>query len=104
MPKYIFAYHGGSAPSDPADVEKVMGQWNAWYGSMGDKVVDGGGPCGASSTVSSGGVTDDGGANPLSGFTVVEAADQSAANEMAKGCPMVNDGSGSVEVVEILQM
>jgi len=104
MPKFIFAYHGGTAPSDPAEVEKVMGQWNAWYGEMGAKVLDGGGPCGMSSTVSSAGVSDDSGANPLSGFTVVEAADQAVANEMAKGCPMVADGSGSVEVCEVIQM
>ena len=104
MPKFMFAYHGGSAPSDPAEGEKVMAQWNAWYGSMGSAVLDGGGPAGQSMTVANGGLTNDGGANPLSGYTLVEAADQAAACEMAKGCPMVVDGSGSVEVCEILDM
>ncbi len=104
MPKFIFAYHGGKTPDDPAEIETVMGQWNAWYGAMGDKVLDGGGPCGKSSTVSDGGVAEDGGANPLSGFTIVEAADKDAANEMARGCPMVADGSGSVEVCEVIAM
>ena len=55
-------------------------------------------------TVSNTGLAGDGGANPLSGYTLVEAADQAAACEMAKGCPMVVDGSGSVEVCEILDM
>ena len=104
MPKFLFTYHGGKAPENPAEGEQVMAQWNAWYGSMGDAVVDGGGPAGNSKTVSASGVADDGGANPVSGHTIVEAADQGAACEMAKGCPMVGDGSGSVEVTEIIQM
>ena len=104
MPDFIFAYHGGKAPESEAEGQKVMAEWNAWYQSMGDAVKHGGGPCGQSQTVSSGGVAGDGGANPLSGFTLVSAANQDAAAEMAKGCPMVGDGSGSVEVCEVLQM
>ena len=104
MPKFVFAYHGGGAPSDPAEQEKVMAAWSAWYGSMGAHVVDGGGPAGKSTTVSHAGIVEDGGANPLSGLTIVEAADKAAAVDMARGCPMVVDGSGSVEVAEILQM
>ena len=104
MPKFILAYHGGSAPEDPAEGEKVMAQWNAWYGGIGAALVDGGGPAGMSMTVSASGVAADGGANPLSGYTVIEAADQAAACEMAKGCPMVLDGSGSVEICEIIDM
>ena len=104
MPNFIFAYHGGKQPESPEEGEKVMADWNAWYGSMGDAVTTGGGPCGQSTTVSNGGVAGDGGANPLSGFTLVTAADQNAAEAMAKGCPMVKDGSGSVEVCEIIDM
>lgn len=104
MPRFAFVYHGGSAPSDPAEQERVMGAWNSFYQNLGSAVLDGGGPAGMSKTVSNGGIADDGGANPVSGMTIVEAPDQDAACEMAKGCPMVADGSGSVEVVEILQM
>lgn len=104
MPNFIFAYHGGMAPRSPEEGEKVMAQWNAWYGAMGDKLSNGGGPCGQSKTVSPGGIADDGGANPLSGFTLVTAASHEAACEIAKGCPMVVDGSGSVEVCELLDM
>ena len=104
MPKFIFAYHGGKSPESPEEGEKVMAAWNAWYGSLGNAVLDGGGPCGPSNTVSTSGVAEDGGANPLSGLTQVEAADMDTALEMAKGCPMVVDGSGSVEVAEVLQM
>lgn len=104
MPKFMFIYHGGQSPSSPEEGQKVMAEWNAWYGEMGKAVVDWGGPAGMSKTVSQGGVADDGGANPVSGYSVVEAADQTAACAMAKGCPMVRTGTGSVEVAEVIQM
>lgn len=104
MPQFMFAYHGGGMPETPEEGARVMAAWQKWYGDMGEALVDGGNPVGQSMTVSKGGVTGDGGANPLSGYTIVEAADADAACEMAKGCPMVADGSGSVEVAPIIEM
>ncbi|WP_172298086.1 YciI family protein [Pseudoruegeria sp. HB172150] len=104
MPDYMFIYHGGKKPDTPEEGEKVMGQWNDWYASMGAALKHGGGPAGMSKTVSKGGVANDGGANPVSGFTLVAAKDQDAACEIAKGCPMVMDGSGSVEVAQLIEM
>ncbi len=104
MPNYMFAYHGGGMPETPEEGARVMAAWQTWYGAMGDNVVDGGAPVAMSKTVSSDGVTDDGGANPLSGYTVVKADDYDAACEMAKGCPIIADGSGTVEVAQIMQM
>lgn len=104
MPEFIFAYHGGSTPSDPAEVEKTMAAWGAWFAGMGEAVKLPGAPVGPSKTVTSGGVAEDGGANPISGYTVVSASDHAAACELAMGCPMVADGSGSVEVAEIREM
>lgn len=104
MPKFVFAYHGGGMPDTPEEGAKMMAAWEAWYGSMGASLVDGGGAVGQSHTVSASGITENGGANPLSGYTVVEAADHKAACEMAKGCPMVVDGSGSVEVAPVIDM
>ncbi|MBW3097952.1 YciI family protein [Pseudohoeflea coraliihabitans] len=104
MPDYVFAYHGGGRPETQEEGEQAMQAWGKWYEEMGNAVVHGGGPVGASKTVSSGGVTDDGGANPLSGFTVVRADSIDAACAMAKGCPLVADGSGSVEVAPIIEM
>lgn len=104
MARFMFVYHGGKAPESPEEGAKIMAAWNDWYGAMGDAVLDGGGPAGMSKTVSADGVADDGGANPVSGLTIVEAADQAAACEMARGCPMVVSGNGSVEVCEIIRM
>lgn len=103
MPKFIFAYHGGRKPETPEEGERVMAAWSRWLQDMGDKVVDPGHPVGSSRTVSAHGVTDNGGANPLTGLSVVNADSYDAAIELAKGCPILAD-SGSVEVAEALQM
>lgn len=104
MPQFIFAYHGGKTPDTPEEGEKVMAAWQAWMGGMGEALAVPGAPVGLSKTVSTDGVADDGGANPVSGYSVVNADTIEAACEMAKGCPMVADGSGSVEVAEVLEM
>ncbi|MEL6808481.1 MAG: hypothetical protein AAFO97_11925 [Pseudomonadota bacterium] len=104
MPKFKFAYHGGGMPETPEEGARMMAAWNEWYSEMGEALVDGGAPVGQSMTVSLGGVAPDGGANPLSGYTVVQADTIEAACEMAKGCPMIADGSGSVEVAPVIDM
>ncbi|QIE45856.1 hypothetical protein G5B38_10150 [Pseudohalocynthiibacter aestuariivivens] len=104
MPNYLFIYHGGGKPETEEEGNAMMAQWMAWFGDMGAAVVESGAPVGLSKTVSASGVADDGGANPTSGYSVVNAADIDAACAMAKGCPMVGDGSGSVEVAEIIEM
>lgn len=104
MPQFIFAYHGGSTPETPEEGKKVMAAWRDWMGGMEDALVQPGAPVGMSKTVSGTGVADDGGANPVSGYSVVSAADMDAAIAMAKGCPMVVNGSGSVEVAEVIEM
>ena len=104
MPQYIFAYHGGKAPETPEEGEKEMAAWMAWFQEMGDAVAIPGNPVGMSKTVHVDGVTDDGGANPLAGFTVVNAGTIEDACAMAKGCPSVIDGLGTVEVAEIIEL
>jgi len=104
MPQYLFAYHGGHTPESEEEGKKVMAEWMAWFGSMGEAVVQPGAPLGMSKTVSGSGVADGGGANPTSGYTVIAADNIEAACEMAKGCPMVVAGNGSVEVAEVVEM
>jgi len=104
MPKYVFAYHGGKMPETEEEGAKVMADWMAWFGSMGDAVVDGGNPVGPSSTLKSdGSVSCDGGANPLSGYSLIQADDIQQATEFARGCPILQAG-GSVEIAEAIDM
>ena len=104
MAKYLFVYHGGKQPANDEEYKKVMDQWGNWFGSLGSAVIDGGNPVGMSKTVLAGGeVADDGGANPASGYSLIEASDDADAVEKAKGCPILLDG-GSVEVAEAFDM
>ncbi|VAV98976.1 identified by similarity to GB:BAB50844.1, partial [hydrothermal vent metagenome] len=63
---------------------------------------DGGNPVGMSKTVTSSGVEDNGGANPLSGYTVVQADNIDAATALCKGSPHLN--GGTIEVAELLDI
>ncbi len=102
MPNYILAYHGGKMPESPEEGAKEMAKWNAWIGGLGDAMVNPGTPLGKSKTVSSGGVSDDGGSNPLLGFSIVKADSMDAALEIAKGCPYLE--LGTIEVAEVMEM
>ena len=104
MAKYMYIYHGGGMPETPEEGAKVMAAWEAWYGKLGVNLVDGGGPVGQSYTVSADSVFDNGGPNPVSGYTVVDAPDLESALKWAAECPMVADGSGTAEVAPIMDM
>lgn len=104
MAKYLFVYHGGSSPETEEEYKEVMDAWGSWFGSMGAAVVDGGNPVGKSSTVhSDGSVTADGGPNPASGYSLIEAENDDDAIAKARACPILNAG-GSVEVAEAVDM
>ena len=104
MAKYLFVYHGGNKPETEEEYAEVMNAWGTWFDSMGSAVVDGGNPVGISSTVNAdGSVADNGGANPASGYSLIEAADDDDAIAKAKGCPILQSG-GSVELAEAFDM
>lgn len=102
MPQFILAYHGGKKPDTQEEIDAVMAQWQAWIEGLGAAAVNPGAPVGMSKTVSADGVADNGGSNPLSGFSVVEAPDIDGAVAMAKDCP--HRKHGTIEVAEILKM
>lgn len=105
MSKFVFAYHGGSAmPESEAEQAEIMEAWGQWFGVLGEAVVDGGAPTGAARTVApDGSASEGGGANPLTGYSLIEAPDLDAATEMARGCPVLANG-GSVEVAATVDM
>jgi len=102
MPEFIFAYHGGKMPETEEEGAALMARWQTWIDGLGDAMTNPGNPVGMSKTVSADGVADDGGSNPLSGFSVVRAQSMDAALDMTKGCPHL-DG-GTIEVAEIIEM
>lgn len=104
MPKYLLGYHGGGMPDSPAEGEKVMAAWNAWMGTLGKSLVDAGNPTMPGKTIAANGkVSDGGGSNPISGYSIIEAKNLDEAVKLSKGCPQLA-GGGSIEVAEIMPM
>lgn len=104
MAKYLFVYHGAKAPMNPDDIKKTMDAWGAWFGSMGAAVIDGGNPVGLSSTVKpNGSLVSGGGANPASGYSLIEASSLEDAHSKAKACPLLKAG-GTIEIAQALDM
>lgn len=103
MPNYMFIYHGGGMPETLEDQQKSMAAWMAWMEDVGEAWIDRGAPAGVSRTVSREGTTDNGGANPVSGYSLVRADSHAEACALAQGCPIIADG-GSVEVAEAIRM
>ena len=103
MATYLFVYHGGHAPSTMEEGQQAMAAWGNWFASMGDDVVDGGNPVGASTTIHhDGSVVSNGGANPTTGYGVVKGRDLNDAIAKAKGCPILLM-SGSIKVAETFE-
>ncbi|MGI9221238.1 MAG: hypothetical protein ACR2QS_09415 [Woeseiaceae bacterium] len=103
MPNYIFAYHSnGNMPKSPEEGAAHMERYKAWLEGMGDAVVNPGTPLKDSKTVSTDGVEDGGGPNPVMGFTEVTADDIEAAVAMAQESPFLE--MGTIEVAQIVRM
>ena len=103
MSEYFLAYHGGKMPESPEEGAKVMQKWTVWIEKSGSAMVNPGSPVGMSKTVTPKGVTNDGGSNPISGYSIVKADSIEAAIEIASGCPHL-EYDGTIEVAELMQM
>ena len=58
MPKFVLMFHGGVTPEEPSS--EVMDRWMAWFGELGEAVVDMGAPFGATATIASDGTPSEG--------------------------------------------
>ena len=104
MAKYAFIYHGGAVPETEEEGAAVMAAWGTWMQGLGSALTDGGNAFGESTTVQSDGSTSaGGGANPATGYSLVEADSLDAAVAMASSCPILS-GGGSVEVATTIDM
>lgn len=104
MTNFVFAYRGGTGTAaTPEEQERSMAEWGAWFGTLGQAIVETGNAFGGSLTVNGDGSSTEGAAAGLGGYTVVTAPSLSAAADLAKGCPLLRDG-GTVEVYEALEM
>ena len=104
MPKFVLAYHGGGMAETEEEQAEVMAAWGAWMEGLGSALKDPGNPAGATKTIrSDGSVIDGGGANPVTGYSIIEADSLDHAVSLAKDNPIFDSG-GSVEVIEAIDM
>lgn len=105
MKKFIILYNGPATPPEQMDPEKtkaIMARWGEWMGKIGDAMVDMGQPMANGAAVYDDGSSKD--ALQLSGYSIIQAEDMSAAKKMVEDHPFLSDKTGkfSVEVFELM--
>ncbi len=100
MAKYLMVYTGDATePASEEEGKAVMDAWWAFFGGLGEAVVDPGNPIGPSNAVAPDGTVSEGGPSGVTGYSVISADSLDAATEIAKACPHLAAG-GTVEVYE----
>ena len=102
MPNYAFTYYGEPSFRSSDDAARYKEKYMEWLKGLGDAWINPGTPLGKPKVVSSSGVSDGGGSNRLTGFSVMKARSIDAAVEIAKGCPHLQHGI--VNVAEVMEM
>ena len=101
---YLLVYHGGQMPETPQEGANVMQAWTDWFGTLGEALVDGGNPVSQVRTIGNNGTVSDGALNPASGYSIIKADSLDSAVALARGCPILDGGHGSIEVAETAAM
>lgn len=102
MPDFIFAYHGGAKPATEAEGAALMKRWQDWMEANQAAFVQPGNPVGMSKTVTANGVEDNGGSNPLSGWSIVRGDTMDDVVAIAGSCPHLD--MGTIEIAELIDM
>jgi hypothetical protein len=103
MANYVLLYHGGGTPETDDERARVLQAWGEWFDRVGAAMVDGGNPFGNSRALRADGVADGTGDDPATGYSIVKADSLDDATELAKGCPILDDPGGRIEVYETFQ-
>lgn len=104
MSEYLFVYQApmtpaDAAPPEPAQMDAVMGEWNAWAGRVGEGLVDFGTPLAGGVRVTKDGTSPS--TREVAGYSIIEADDMESALELAKVHPHLNMPDGcEIEVHE----
>jgi hypothetical protein len=101
MANFVLLYSGGSMPETEAEQAAVMQAWGAWFGGLGNALVDGGNPFSpVAKHIASDGTVSDGPVGTMAtGYSIIKAESLGSAVQMAKGCPVLQ-GGGQISVYE----
>jgi hypothetical protein len=102
MANFVLVYTGGGMPPTEAERGKVMEAWGAWFGRLGESVVDMGNPFASrvKSIDSTGAEHDSPVGTQATGYSIIKADSLEAAVDLAKGCPVLKSGA-KITVYEI---
>jgi hypothetical protein len=112
MGKFMFVFRGGENVDElqsPEAMEAHMMKWKTWMGGLGQAgILIGGEPLFQEGQVLQGSVVTDGpfaeGKELVGGYVMITADDLNGASEVAKGCPILETTTGTVEVREVRDM
>jgi len=102
MAKYVFIYHAPmtpvqATPPTPEQMEAVMGQWNAWAGRVGERMIDFGTPLAGGVRVTPDATSPS--TRQVVGYSIIEADDFAAALELTQAHPhLTMPGGCEIEV------
>lgn len=104
MAKFIYLYRGPAPTLTREQGAERAAAFGAWLEKVGVALVDAGSPFGPSASVRDDGAG--GTAGDLTGYTIVEADDLTAAKALTDGLPFLsnNDGERAVEIFELMPM
>ena len=105
MTNFVLIYTGGPGMEmSEEESNALMADWGAWYGKLGDAVVDGGNPFAGSKQITKSGVSDGAASSPAAtGYTVISADSLDAAVELSKDHPHIKYG-GEVTIYETFRI
>jgi hypothetical protein len=92
MTKYVLLYQGGAMPQSPAEGEKMMADWMAWFSKTGTAILDAGNAFGPATAV--GASLPDSATN---GYSTVDAANVDAVRALLSDHPHLAAG-GRIEI------
>ena len=95
MANFLLTSHGGRMPETKEEQDRVMAAWTAWFGQLGDRLVDGGNPISQSKAISADGSVMDATSAPT-GYSIIKAESLDQAVGLAKGCPVLAGGAALV--------
>ncbi len=103
MKNYVLIYYNNGT-QEGVSPEESKAAWGAWFGSIGDKMVDAGNPFNSGAKV----VEKSGISTikkwPATGYTIVKANTIEEASDLAKNCPVLDEPDGAVRVYEAMPM
>ena len=92
MANYLLTFYGGGMPETKEEQAAVMQAWTAWFGKLGDALVDGGNPTSQSRAISPDGSVMDATSAPT-GYSIIKADNLDAAIKAAQMCPVLAGGA-----------